>query len=624
MSDSGEMKHRLALPAGTVLSGYRLDAVLGKGGFGLTYLATDLRLGMQVAIKELLPDGVATRVEGSTVVAQSRELHETYRWALQRFEQEARLLAGLTHPNIVRVLRLIEENGTAYMVMEYIAGVSLKDLIRKNGPLDEPTALLILQALMSGLEYVHSKGLFHRDVKPDNVFMTLAGQPVLLDFGSARQDLGHSVSMTAIVSKGYSPFEQYQTRGKQGAWTDIYSLAGTMIFSLTGETPADATDRIGNEEPADWLVKKLKGRYTAGTLKGLEHGFKVNSSQRPPSIADWRPHFSPGAEDGGPGGGSGVFKPLAYALAGFVFIGLISAVIFWKLHQPIIKPPISEDSQPAPVASPATIAENSQPSRLEPSPPPAAPPSAPAPLKADPEALYRQANVLFEKRNNTADAEAMKLYQQAADLGLAKAYGGLARGYIAGRGLPRDYDKAVQILPQAIGHDDGLGENCMGAILEYGWGKPMNPSEAVAWYQKAAELGFAGGQCNLARCYANGIGIPVNAAEAARWYLKAAEQGHVESEYWMGWLYQTAEGVPQRDVAESRKWYLKAAERGYGPAQYNLGISYLEEGEGERDRQEGINWLKRAAAQGNVNAQRVLSDLPAADPSATSKFPARQ
>lgn len=281
--------HRLALPPGTMLEEYRLERVLGKGGFGITYLAMDVRLQMRVAIKELLPSQFATRLNGFTVVAMSKDLEESYRWAVQRFEEESRVLAALSHENIVRVLRSFPSNNTVYLVMEYVEGESLKGYITKNGPFTSDRALKLLQPVLDGLQYVHSKKLLHRDIKPDNLFLTREGKIVLLDFGSARQDIGQqSVSHTSMVSKGFSPFEQYSTRGKQGPWTDIYALAATGVYMLTGRAVRDALDRYNEPEPKGWLRKVIGPGIPSAFAGALEHALAPRSEQRPQTVAQFK------------------------------------------------------------------------------------------------------------------------------------------------------------------------------------------------------------------------------------------------------------------------------------------------------------------------------------------------
>ena len=200
--------YRNALPLETSLLEYRLEGVLGAGGFGITYLALDTHLEKQVAIKEYLPTDLAMRALDGSVVPVATEHEHDYQWGLERFIQEARTLARFSHPHIVRVIRYFEANGTGYMVMDYEKGESLNQLLRHSAPPDEPRLRAILMPLLDGLQAVHEAGFLHRDIKPSNIFLREAGGPVLLDFGAARAAVGGATrSMTAVLTPGYAPLE---------------------------------------------------------------------------------------------------------------------------------------------------------------------------------------------------------------------------------------------------------------------------------------------------------------------------------------------------------------------------------------------------------------------------------
>jgi serine/threonine protein kinase len=214
MGDSTE--YRNALEMGATLSEYQLKSVLGVGGFGMTYLAWDANLEKQVAIKEYLPGDLALRALDGSVVPVSTDHQYDYQWGLERFIIEARTLARFSHPHIVRVNRYFEANGTGYMVMDYEEGESLSQWL-KRAPLPPETELRrILLPLLDGLAAVHAAQFLHRDIKPSNIFIRANGSPVLLDFGAARATGGGTRSLTAVLTPGYAPLEQYATDGKQG------------------------------------------------------------------------------------------------------------------------------------------------------------------------------------------------------------------------------------------------------------------------------------------------------------------------------------------------------------------------------------------------------------------------
>ncbi len=244
-------KYPLALRPGTVLNGeYTIKRVLGQGGFGITYEASDNKNGESVAIKEYLPEMMAARSE-NTVVPFSGERGENFSYGKECFLEEAKTLSHfIGHLGIVGVKKYFEENGTAYFVMEYIQGKSFKAYLEEKGgkiPVEE--AIRIFVPVMDALSSVHATGMIHRDVTPDNIYITDRGQVRLLDFGAARYSVGdRSMSLDVVLKHGFAPKEQYTRHGRQGPYTDIYSLAATMYRAITGTMPQDAIDRIENDE----------------------------------------------------------------------------------------------------------------------------------------------------------------------------------------------------------------------------------------------------------------------------------------------------------------------------------------------------------------------------------------
>lgn len=269
---------------------YIIGKVLGHGGFGITYLGFDRHLNTRVAIKEYFPSEFASRApDGQQVIPYSGEKSELFRLGREKFIAEARLLASLRSPNIVRIRHFFEECNTAYFIMEYLEGHTLTEYVRQNqGKLSVEQVKKFLMPLLEALEEVHAKNSFHRDIKPDNIYITTQGQPILLDFGAARQQLsGATTNLMAFLTPGFAPAEQYSTNGIQGPWTDIYALAATLYFSLTGQIPPTPQDRLmGDAEliPPSQLGVNISPQDEAWLLKGLE----IKWSQRPESIAQWR------------------------------------------------------------------------------------------------------------------------------------------------------------------------------------------------------------------------------------------------------------------------------------------------------------------------------------------------
>ena len=279
---------RGALPAGARLRGYEILAVLGHGGFGVTYRARDTTLGRDVAIKEYLPTSVAVREDGTTVLPRSTALAEEFHWGRDRFLEEARILAKLGGARaIVRVFDFLEANGTAYMVMALLDGESLEQRLKRGGPLSQAAVESILHPLLDGLEAVHATGFLHRDIKPANIMLDARGAPTLIDFGASRAPMaGSTTAMTAIFTPGYAAAEQF-TSAKQGPWTDIYGLCATLYHTIVGRPPPSAFDRMENDtyEP---LAKLWPAGFSPAFLAAIDAGLKLRAADRLQSIAEWR------------------------------------------------------------------------------------------------------------------------------------------------------------------------------------------------------------------------------------------------------------------------------------------------------------------------------------------------
>ena len=278
------VEHFQALPKGVRLNQYEMIGILGSGGFGITYMARDTTLDTMVAIKEYLPGDFAVRQGDSQVTAKSSTSKGDFDWGLTHFLEEARVLAKFRHPNIVHVNQIFQANNTAYIVMEYAKGESLDELLKRVGHLSEQQTKDILFPILDGLKRVHALGFLHRDIKPANIIMREEGGAVLIDFGAARQTIEtKSRAITSIVTEGYAPLEQYDTKGNQGAWTDIYALGGVAYKCLTGEKPAAATSRLRND-PLVPLGIAAQGRVSREFAAAIDASLGIFENQRPQSI----------------------------------------------------------------------------------------------------------------------------------------------------------------------------------------------------------------------------------------------------------------------------------------------------------------------------------------------------
>ncbi len=282
--------HEDALPQGTIIAEYTIESVLGHGGFGITYAARDTALDSLVAIKEFLPHQFASRdpKTGTVLPKPARESVRDYHWGLKNFVKEARALAQFKHPHIVRVLRFLEANGTAYMVMEYEAGKSLAQHLKESGSkLDEAALLRVFIPILNGLHAVHEAKMLHLDIKPENIYLRADGSPMLIDFGSARQAITNQAAAGRVaITHGYAPVEQYPEKGAQGPWTDIYAIGASMYRCVTGKRPPDSLDRYQavlkyQPDPHVPAVKVAKDRYQVSLLECIDRAMQIHARDRP-------------------------------------------------------------------------------------------------------------------------------------------------------------------------------------------------------------------------------------------------------------------------------------------------------------------------------------------------------
>ncbi len=286
------------LRAGHQLQEFIVERLLGVGGYSCVYLARDTRLDRKVALKEYLPATLAARGPDGLVAARLPRFEEFYNKGLQGFLNEARLLGSFDHPSLVKVYRFWAEAGTAYMVMPYYEGITLKKWLADLGaPPSERWLRDLAEPMMTALGAMHAQRCYHRDVAPDNILMLYdrkapgsyleqKPRPVLLDFGAARRVIGDATQqLTAILKSGYSPVEQYEGEEslRQGAWTDVYALCAVLYTAITGKPPGSSVARAVRDDlvPA---IKAGQGRYSASFLAAIDAGLSVRPEQRPQSM----------------------------------------------------------------------------------------------------------------------------------------------------------------------------------------------------------------------------------------------------------------------------------------------------------------------------------------------------
>ncbi len=289
---TGGPNHALTLEAGTRLGEFEVTKTIGEGGFGIVYLAWDHSLDRKVALKEYMPTSLAYRAGPTDIKPRSERHRETFEAGLKSFINEAKLLAQFDHPSLLKVYRFWEANGTAYMVMPFLEGATVRDTVRSMGsPPPESWILGLLAPLFDALSMLHASQIYHRDIAPDNVLlMADTGRPLLLDFGAARRVIGDMTqALTAILKPGYAPVEQYADMPglKQGPWTDVYALAAVVHWMIMSKTPPPSVGRLF-DDPYVPLAQSAAGRYSDAFLRAIDHGLAVMPEKRTPSIEAMR------------------------------------------------------------------------------------------------------------------------------------------------------------------------------------------------------------------------------------------------------------------------------------------------------------------------------------------------
>ena len=284
-----ETGREYALPLQTILAGkYLIGRVLGQGGFGITYIGWDIALERKVAVKEYYPNGQANRAPGTRSLSwyTSESAQAARQAGMEMFLKEARKMAKVEDiPGVVKVRELFRENETAYIVMDFVEGETLKARLKRTGPMPWAQAKAIFRPAIQAMEKVHQAGLIHRDLSPDNIMLTPNGQVKILDLGAAKDlNVNSGASSMQVAKGGFSPFEQYTQRGGSGPWTDVYAMAATIYFTLTGKLPPAAMDRV-EEDTISWNLPGLDA-LPASALSALQKALAVTAKKRTQSMEE--------------------------------------------------------------------------------------------------------------------------------------------------------------------------------------------------------------------------------------------------------------------------------------------------------------------------------------------------
>ena len=648
---------------------YKIEKVLGQGGFGITYLATQELLDRKVCIKEFFFKEYCERDEATSHVSLgTQNNHELVERFMNKFLKEARTISQLEHPHIIRIHDIFKENNTAYYVMEYIEGESLADRVNHYGCLPESEAVEYIKQIASALDFIHQQSINHLDVKPANIMVRKSdSKAILIDFGLSKQydAQGGQTSTTPVgISHGYAPMEQYNMGGVStfSPQTDIYSLGATLFKLVTGQTPPQASDILNDglselpfalsskvknainramqvrkkDRPKDVksfldLIETSNSTVSNGETKNVKPQAKqveddttmvLNKSEMKEKVYSSRyvddaskPIISFEAEEKK----TRSYIPILICTI-IIFIGIITFKISGldKSEAVMIKnaDAITNEFEEKRINdSIASVRREEAEKRKNDSINELASLAAQSVQKVGAEGMKKeieQMHIKDEKVSIGTEYKSLDMsenvyaYLQEARNGNAYAQYKLGFSFYTGDGVRKNYSEAVKWLRKSAEQGYAKAQNHLGFCYYNGQGVTQNYSEAVKWYRKSAEQGNALGQYNLGTCYESAKGVTQNYSEAVKWYRKSAEQGNTNAQNNLALCYKSAKGVTQ-NYSEAIKWYRKSAEQGNDVAQYNLGVIYYRNGQGtSSDCIEAVRWWEKAVAQNHIDATYKL------------------
>ncbi|MCB9278089.1 MAG: DUF2610 domain-containing protein [Lewinellaceae bacterium] len=642
------------LPQGCTLkqNRYRIEKKLGSGGFGITYKALyEKQISIQesyrqfsttakipVAVKELFIDGKCIRnTDGATMSLQGMKIND-FEHFKTRFLKEAETLAQFHDiPEIVQVIDYFEENSTAYMVMSFIEGKNLSEEVKTNGPVDEHTAVGYILQIAQGLTGVHQKGILHRDISPENIIITPDNQAVLIDFGAAREfSTDHALTQSVILKHGYAPIEQYSQKRPRGPYTDIYALAATCWFCMTGKKPVSVMDRERGDNPfyVESGSPKLNRWLEKATAYNPEDRFR--SCEEVTAFWEETPGEAPTAY------AAFVSEPPADEVAQTLFIAPQEDVhqaktIFDRAESAIVQVEVPKPERSRTKSWRYAVA-----------------------------AILLLGGIIggyFSYRAHVVNGildeawthykaleyrEAYDLYKLAVGYNSPKAMYFLGHMYLYGRGVEKDLVKSREFIDLAMengfnaaafdlgwnyyrGTDvktdtaeasryfkiafpalktqaekgDPEFQNLLGLSYNYGFGTPVDSSLSFYWYEKAAKQGHPSGMGNLAIAYRFGFGAKQDYDKAAEWYTKAADIGFMTGFQGLGEMYHFGLSFEKND-STALEYFRKAAEQDLPEAQDWMGTMYANGFGVKKDPDEAVWWYRKAAEAGYTQSQNTL------------------
>ncbi len=600
----------------TTLQGgkYRIERVLGQGGFGITYLAIQVPSNSQVAIKELFLNGVNER-SGNAIRVSNSVNNTLFEKQKEKFQKEAKRIMSLDNEHIVKVYDLFEENNTVYYVMDYLEGESLASKMKREGhPLTESEVMDILPQLLEALSEIHKFQIWHLDIKPSNI-MLIDKTVVLIDFGASKQITPSEMTSTALYfTPGYAPAEQTGMLFNQfGPWTDLYAVGATIFNLLTGKSPLefDIEEFKENDLPEsnlglmykmiNWMMQPrrkerpqtavdVKRRFyldlvSIGVISIATEIFNKKIVKEIGTDIDFVKECNASKEQI-KRFQKEIEETFGVNVEGYPMTHDMICVCIWQS--------LGWDFDFVPDNTQGLVDEDVE----------------------KWENIAKEQNEFLEEQNeetiignkpyknnmsiqemieliNSDNKKGLEVVREHANSGNADAQCLLGIMYQMGVGDDKNQSDAAYYFRMAAEQGQASAQTNLGKCYLSGDGVQKDDKKAFEWFEKAANLGDSDGQYQLSCCYRDGCGVNTNETEAARWCLKSAEGGNKYAQNDMGVYYGEGIGI-EENTHQAAKWYLKSAEQGHSTAQLNLGKCYLE-GKGiEKNENTALKWLKKS------------------------------
>jgi len=628
------------LPKGYKLESYRIEKVLGAGGFGVTYLAEDIHLNTQVVIKEFLPQEFSTRESGHQTIVPYTDSKEnsTYEYLLKKFLKEAQILASIKHPNVVRVFSFFEANNTAYFVMDYIAGESLKSYLARKGELKEESILSIVMPILEGLKEVHLANYLHRDIAPDNIYLRQNGMPMLIDFGAAKNATrSESTSLAAIVKAGYSAPEQYTTNAKQNNATDIYAIGSVLYSMISKKVAPESTIRqmalLNDEEDPLEDVRNnryYQKKYSNTLLETIHKALNIRPKNRFQSVIEMQENLFLGIKSEqaiqtkvgskptkklNRSSKKSFNKKILYgSISTLALIGLFTLFSEENLQETVNKKPLALMIKKQNITTKNEVNKNLETLKKE----------------CDSGKTESCTQILNQFQANNQYNQAFYYADYTCTLGSPKGCGILSVLFLSGLGTQQNFQEAHSFAKKACDKNDSTGCMVHGLIHLSGLGtEEKNKNKANSFFKKAKKKlekecakNDAEACSNLGVIHQHGFGVPINKNKAVPFLQKACSLNDREACVEIGNFYYKGI-IFKKNSKKAMAFYQKACDLNASEGCATLGVIYFDGIDTKKDEIKGLTLLKNSCYMSSSTGcyyTGLLYETVYKNPSESKKF----